>query len=99
MGGIALGTGEALVARNNVVTGEIARNEVLASLEVGIAAFGGVAAPGTEVVGNLVRQNIISNTADGFVCQDGLANNTAECTFSGNTDTSGIASTQQSLLK
>lgn len=98
-GGIALGTGEAGVARNNIVTGEIARNEVLGSLEVGIAAFGGVADPGAEVVENLVRQDIISNTADGFLCQDGLASNTAECTFSGNTDTSGVASALQSLSK
>jgi hypothetical protein len=98
-GGIAQGAGTALVARENIVTAEIARNEVLGSLEVGIAAFGGVADPGAEVVGNRVQQNIVSNTADGFLCQDGIAGNTAECTFADNTDTSGGSATQQSLTK
>ncbi len=39
-------------------------------------------------MGNVAVQGLQTNTADGFVCVDGIAGNTATCTFQGNIDTS-----------
>ena len=75
------------VSLNNIVTGTILNNIAHGNGANGIRVSGGTGRG--EVFGNAVREAIISNTADGFLCEDGIAGNTAKCTCSDNVDTTG----------
>ena len=83
-------------AFDNAATGTVAGNTVESSQDTGIVGFGGFDDSRGEISGNLVQQDIINNTADGLVCDANIPGNTANCTFTNNTDTSqGTPSTAQ----
>ena len=83
-------------ALENFVDGFIADNTIQGS---GIAVFGGLDNRLGEVSGNVAELEIVGNTADSFVCEDGLAGNTAECIFSSNTSLSAPLGQQDFLKK
>jgi hypothetical protein len=71
-------------ARNNEVSGTILRNMAQGNRGTDIAVLGGLDNSRGEVLGNLARQDIISNTANSIRCENGITGNRAECAFSGN---------------
>ncbi len=85
-GGVVVGaSGDS--AQQNEAMGMVVDNMVQNSGGTGIAVVAGLLVVGTDVTGNVAREDLIGNTADGLTCEDGLAGNTAECTLQNNTDT------------
>ena len=85
-GGVVVGaSGDS--AQQNEAMGMVVDNMVQNSGGTGIAVVAGLLVVGTDVTGNVAREDLIGNTADGLTCEDGPAGNTAECTLQNNTDT------------
>jgi hypothetical protein len=74
-------------ARINVANGEILRNDVQESAELGISVFGGSDDSRGMVLGNLAKADVVANTADGIACEIGIKGNSIDCDIRDNTDT------------
>ena len=72
-------------AFENLVDGFIIDNTIRGS---GIAVFGGLDDRLGEVSGNVAELELVGNSADSVVCEDGLVGNTAACIFSNDTSLS-----------
>jgi hypothetical protein len=68
-------------AASNTALGTIQGNTVQGSAFTDIAVFGGFAAEKGAVIGNVAEQRVFLNNARTPLCQDGIAGNTARCTF------------------
>lgn len=72
-------------ANNNSALVNLLTNIIQRSGDLGIAVFGGCDPEVSSVADNRAEATLVNNQADRVDCQDNIAGNTADCTFSENT--------------